>query len=42
LIDRLRNKEIDSEERINNKLINSQNTIGMINSILITHKPPRP
>lgn len=33
LIDRLRNKEIDSEERINNKLINSQNTIGMINSI---------
>jgi len=33
MINKLRNKEINSEERINNRLINSQNTIGMINSI---------
>lgn len=33
LIDKLRDKEINSEERINNKLINSQHTLGMINSI---------
>lgn len=33
LIDKLRSKEINSEERINNKLINSQHTVGMINSI---------